>query len=114
MNNKMKKQIWKYPLAFQAGPGAAQWVVNEIAMPEDSQLLGMLVQGGVPVIYSMGVPEAKRKIRIVKIYGTGHDIDEPVLVTDRSGHPLGLDAFTYIGSFQVGWFVGHVFDYGWK
>lgn len=82
------KTIWK-------------WAVQEettIDMPVGAKVLTVQAQCGLPQLWALVDPDAKRETRTFTVYGTGHDMpDEPG---------------QYVGTFQQceGKFVFHVFE----
>lgn len=84
---KAIRVIWKFPLEIK----------DEIAieMPAYSVPVAVGVQDGKPMVWCMVEPEAERVMEVFYIHGTGHDFN----TLDR----------VYVGTFQLGAFVGHVF-----
>lgn len=80
--------IWKFPLNITD--------VQQITVPGGSEFLSVQVQRGIPCIWALvDSTQPKRQVEI-RIYGTGHPIDQ-----------IGQ----FIGTFQVqgGALVFHVF-----
>lgn len=82
------KKIWKYEL--YVGPDAVH------DMPAFSRILSVQMQDGKPVLWAEVNPREDRVTRKFRVYGTGQEID------DFGGH--------YVGTFQDGPFVGHVYE----
>lgn len=83
----MKACIWKYPVDLP---------VNEHAMPAGARFLALDVQGATPTMWWLLDPDAPATdVRTFVVVGTGHREVEP--------------GMHYVGTFQLGWFVGHVF-----
>lgn len=82
------KTIWKYKLLPD----------TPIHMPVGAQILDVQEQHGDICIWALVDPTSKTVPRLLKVYGTGHDI------TDDPGR--------YIGTFQLkdSGLVFHVFD----
>lgn len=80
--------IWKFPLQITD--------VQTIEVPTAGKLLSVQVQHQVPCIWALVDPKQPKELRKIRIYGTGHPIDQ-----------LGQ----FIGTFQVqaGALVFHVF-----
>ena len=82
------KAIWKFP-----------FTINDyvrIPMPAGAHVLCVGIQDKVPCIWALVEIEAEIANRIFRIYGTGHECNE--------------DRHNYIGTFQTGPFVWHMFD----
>lgn len=77
---------------YQLSDYANQTLVN---MPAGAEILRLAVQHSVPTIWARVIPDAERVTRTFQIFGTGHPI------------PPGSK---YIGTFDVGPFVWHVFE----
>lgn len=79
--------IYKYPLTS---------MFNRIEMPEGAKILTMQLQNGTPCIWALVEPNAPKTERIFEVLVTGIGFkDSPA---------------TYIGTYQFGGFVGHVFE----
>ncbi len=83
----MKKQIWKYKL---------DGVVNDIQIPMEAKVLTVQVQNEVPHIWVLVSPENEVETRKFMVVGTGHPFDDT--------------SMKYIGTFQDGPFVWHLFE----
>jgi len=86
----MEETIWKYDI-----------IVNDLIhlqMPEDAEILCIQVQNGNPCIWAKVNPENKMEKRSFLMFGTGHRITNPEIEKK------------YIGTFQLGSFVGHLFE----
>lgn len=79
--------IWKFPLA----------VTDEqvIMMPEFSKPLTVQMQGKTPTLWALVNPDRKMTPRNFYTFGTGH--------------PVSSSALAYIGTYQTGPLVFHVF-----
>ena len=81
------KKIYKYTLRISDE--------QEIEIPDDSEILSVQMQSGEPQIWVLVNPENYTMKRRFKIYGTGHDVE---------------DGLKFIGTFQSGPFVWHLFE----
>lgn len=81
-------RIYKYPLEITDE--------QEIEMPEAAKILTVQVQNNIPCIWARVNPEGRLIKYKVYMYGTGHEC--PYYTDDR-----------YIGTFQYGPLVFHVF-----
>jgi len=87
----MARRIFKYPLKVTDR--------QHIAMPLNTELLGVQVQHGQPVLYAIvNDARAKHNYEIITV-GTGQEL------------PAGLEADDYVGTYQLegGDLVFHVF-----
>ena len=82
------KVIYKFPL-----PGLDY---QEIPMPKDSKIMTVQMQNGTPCIWAVVDTEAPMEHKAFYVLGTGNPIEVP----------LGA----HVGTFQLGDFVGHVFE----
>ena len=78
------KQIWKYKLSESA-----------IEMPIDAEILSVQLQNDVPHIWAMVSPQNELEKRKFAIVGTGQSFDDTNM--------------KYIGTYQDGPFVWHLF-----
>lgn len=63
------RKIYKYPLEIEDR--------QEIAMPEGAKLLSVHMQGpNRPQLWALVNPIAQSHLRLVRCFGTGHEIDE--------------------------------------
>ena len=85
------KSIWKYPLLNAKDH-------QTIQMPVGAQILCLQTQRDVPYLWVLVSPENPRRDRFIRIFGTGHPVD------DHSGR------LKYIGTYQETAFVWHVFE----
>jgi hypothetical protein len=86
----MTTQIWKYTL---------NGMVNDIQMPMDAEILTVQLQDGQmfnACIWAKVKPENELEKRQFVVIGTGHSFDD-------TNHK-------YIGTYQEGFFVWHVFE----
>jgi hypothetical protein len=67
-----------------------------IKMPKGAKILAVAAQHDKPVIWAQCDPLAEQEIRKFRTLVTG--AVEP------------MDTWTYLGTFQIEWFVGHVFE----
>ncbi|MGH9522211.1 MAG: DUF7352 domain-containing protein [Terriglobales bacterium] len=84
------RTIWKYVVKVEDR--------FEIEMPRGAELLNVQVQHGIPVMWAVVVPGRQVEKRTFRIVGTGHILAQ----SDAE--------FDYLGTFQLGDFVGHVFE----
>jgi len=98
------KIVWKYPIEVTD--------LQEVEMPQGSRILSVQVQKKLavvgtgppksvydPCIWALVNTEERKMIRrLFRIYGTGKPVDEPV------------ESLNYVGTFQQGPFVWHVFE----
>jgi hypothetical protein len=84
----MIKTIWKFPLAVTQTQG--------ISMPRHAEILCVQAQGVGACIWARVDPTFDKEQRQIVIHGTGHEFEE---------YPN-----RYIGTFQSGAFVWHVFE----
>jgi len=85
------KSVWKFPLEITD--------VNVVIMPKGAKVLTVQMQNGTPTIWALvdiGVESVERRF---KLHGTGHNFND-----------YG-DYATYVGTFQDGPFVGHLFEF---
>jgi hypothetical protein len=85
------KQIWKYELEVTDD--------QYIPMPKGAKPLSVGVQGRAPVMWVEVDPEARQLNTHIRILSTG----EPIPETEQQA------AMKFVGTFQIGGFVGHVF-----
>ena len=87
--------IYKYPLK-----GLDNGDFVEIFMPQGARILAVQIQGiENPTIWAMvNTEEGKLVRRMLRVYGTGREIEER------------LEDLDYIGTVQTGPFVWHVFE----
>jgi hypothetical protein len=86
----MKETIWKYSLKIYG--------LNKLNVPKDSEVLCVQIQDANPCIWVKVNPGNKKECRSFIIFGTGFKID--ILDIEKK----------YIGTFQLGSFVGHLFE----
>jgi hypothetical protein len=79
--------IWKYPV-----PLADSFVLN---MPKDATPLHVDVQRGAPCLWALVDTSAPNEERTFRLVGTGGDVPRDTC---------------YVGTFQQGPFVWHVFE----
>lgn len=73
---------------------------QEILMPAESEVLPTVqIQNGKVVIWAKCTPSDKTKKVTIMTYGTGNPIPDEIT----------YKKLQYIGTYQNGWFVGHVF-----
>lgn len=83
--------IWKFELETQQ--------LHSIEMPEGGQVLTVQVQNEIPCIWVKVNPAKNKEVRIFEVYGTGRVIPSEEIY-DRK----------YIGTYQSGEFVWHLFE----
>jgi len=87
----MKITIWKFPLMV---------IDNQIIrMPKGAEILTVQTQNEEPCLWALVDVEAELEARFIDIFGTGH----PVFLFKRTNKK-------YIGTFQTGQLVFHVFE----
>ena len=84
------QRIFKYPLVVMD--------VQVVHMPAGAVILSVDVQRDVPCLWALVNPDAVTSLRRIRMYGTGHPVDDP------PGY--------FIGTIQLegGALVFHVFD----
>lgn len=86
----MKRTIWKYELNMSDE--------QVIEMPQGTEILSVQVQNGKPCLWAfINFPAREKETRVIEMYGTGH--------------PIHGEGRKFIDTFQLGEFVGHVFEY---
>jgi hypothetical protein len=80
------RTIYKYPV-----PGDM-----DIEMPEGARVLCVQVQNGIPMLWALVDPNAEFVTRRFRLMVTGATFSDKGL--------------SYIGTYQIDWFVGHVFE----
>lgn len=85
------KTIWKFPLAV-ASP-------YQMAMPKGAEVLTVQMQGDTACVWAAVDPNADDERRVFEVFGTGQTMHEDMGVERK-----------YIGTFQVGFYVWHVFE----
>lgn len=92
--------IWKHPMAL----GRAQ----RIDMPRGARILTVQLQDNTPTLWTLCDPEQPLESRVIITFGTGHTINLPPGCKEvATAHLFGL---AYIGTFQQGPYVWHVFE----
>lgn len=86
----MNKTIWKFPVN--------DLLDNQIGLPEGAEILDIQVQNDMPVMWALVNPEAPKKNLLFRVFATGEKMLSP-------------ERWKYVGTFQKGWFVGHVFEW---
>jgi hypothetical protein len=81
--------IYKYPLTANH--------IQYVNMPRGAKVLAVASQGSIPTIWAEVDPEAPMEIRSFCTCVTG-------------GEAPG-SAWKYIGTYQSGWFVGHLYEF---
>jgi hypothetical protein len=81
-------RIWKWPLKMNGH--------QDLNLPAGAQLLTLQLQGGNPTLWALCDTDAPLQPRRFAIYGTGQTLPEPV--------------GQYLGTFQAGMLVWHVFE----
>lgn len=87
----MPDTIWKFPFTV-----AGEF---EIVMPQLAQVLDVQMQGRTPCLWARLDPTMPNATRYFRIVGTGHDMPDSM--------EWNAD---YIGTFQDGPFVWHLFE----
>ena len=86
----MSKAIWKFPLHINAE--------QVIEMPAFSKVLAVQTQRDDAVMWALVDPSAVLESRKFVVAGTGNPLADEA------------ERWDYIGTFQLGWFVWHVFE----
>jgi hypothetical protein len=86
----MKYEIWKFPFVVADS--------FDVKMPERARILSVQLQGDTPCMWALVDPEAETETRHFKVYGTGQTVEIP----------WGTNC-QYLGTWQQGGFVGHLF-----
>lgn len=100
----MKKTIWKFEFAIDDN--------ILIEMPEGAEILSVQIQKGIPCIWALVNPLAKKTERQFELYGTGHEME----CNDLSiGHEMEFNENLerkFIETFQMinGNVVFHLFE----
>ncbi len=84
--------IWKYELAIKD--------IQKIEMPLVAEILTAQMQGDTLVLWALVNPESEKEYRTIEVIGTGNHIHSALTISR-----------IYISTFQIGSFVGHVFEY---
>jgi hypothetical protein len=86
------KTIWKFPLEITDS--------QAIEMPACAYILDVQVQQDQLCLWALVDPGKDKELRVIRIYGTGHDL------------PDACESFDYIGTAQQGGglLVWHVFE----
>lgn len=84
--------IWKFPLAVADR--------QRIQMPKGAKVLTVQRQGDQACLWAIVNEQAETETRVFDVYGTGNPMPD---LTDS-------ETRTYIGTFQVAFFVWHVFE----
>lgn len=90
----MSRTIWKFPLRIED--------TQSVGIPEGGRILTVQMQGYCPCLWALVDPYAPVTRRSIRIFGTGHEIND-------------AESLTYIGTFQMGdaplgSLVFHVFE----
>jgi len=88
----MKKVIWKFELETTDK--------QRIKIPLGAEILTIQTQDGVPCIWALVNPDNTNEDIFIEIFGTGHEIN----------YGMGADR-KYLGTYQLGSLVFHVFEY---
>lgn len=83
-------QIWKYDV-----PITGEF---SLPLPLGAKVLTVQVQAGDPVLWALVDPDMHRKARRFSVVGTGNPAEH-------------IRAARYVGTFQLGRFVWHVFEH---
>lgn len=68
----------------------------DISMPKNARVLCVQVQDGIPTLWALVDPNAEPVVRRFRVAVTGGLLE-----------PEGM---LYVGTYQIDWFVGHVFE----
>lgn len=83
------KTIFKYALANAATVGGA------LSVPDGAKPLCVQMQNNIPCLWMLVDSERPHVMRRFAVYGTGHELPQ--------------NPGEYVGTFQDGWLVFHVF-----
>lgn len=87
------KTVWKYSLPLQEAN-------TDVYMPKGAEVLrlGTQVSGGIegPYLWVLVNPE--------------HLVEPRTFITVGTGHAEVPEKAHYVGTYQISWFVGHVFE----
>ena len=88
----MKKVIWKFEFTIDDN--------ISMKMPEGTEILSVQIQKGIPCIWALVDPLAKKTERQFQLYGTGHEME------------FNENFEKFIGTFQMinGNVVFHLFE----
>lgn len=84
------KAIWKFPLAH-----ATPLSSHGVEMPAGARVVRFALVANVPTVWALVDDQAPREVRSFTAYGTGHEIP---------------DHAWYVGTWDAGPFVWHLFD----
>lgn len=87
----MKRTIWKFPFDVDDRVG--------IDMPKGAKLLAVQLQGDTPCLWAEVDPGAKKESRLFAVFGTGNQMPREMGYSD-----------VYVGTFQEGPFVWHLYE----
>ena len=87
------QQIWKYEVRGGA---------FEVYMPTFAKVITVQVQDGVPVLWAVVTPEQRD--------GSLTPTTLRRFVVIMTGEPFSAAGKAYVGTFQAGWLVGHVWE----
>ena len=94
--------VWKFLLPVIVGsPVAIGLGPFEIEMPRGASVLAVAMQENDPVLWALVDPKQPMEKRRFLLAGTGE-------------REIPAKGFLYVGTFQMRWFVGHVFqEWAW-
>ena len=84
------KTIWKYCVQVEDR--------FEVQMPKGAEVITVQMQGDVPCIWALVDPAQEMEPRRFRLAGTGHSL------------PDNINLFGYLGTFQPGALVFHLFE----
>lgn len=93
--------IFKYSIRLSGTAMAMpKHQVIGLTMPQKAHILTAQIQGDELVLWAEVNPKNEVEERVIEIIGTGGPISDLKPAQRR----------TYISTFQLGWFVGHIFE----
>ncbi len=90
--------VWKFLLPVKSDMFVASGLGPfELEMPRGASVLTVAIQDDKPTLWALVDPVQPMEKRQFLLAGTGK-------------HEIPAQGFLYVGTFQMGWFVGHVFQ----
>lgn len=94
-------KVYKFTLETGASIlGVPKHIEQTVRMPRGADILTAQMQGGELVIWAKVYPDHTLEDRVIETFGTGAEM--PALKPGQQR--------IYIGTFQMDWFVGHIFE----
>jgi hypothetical protein len=96
------KTIFKYVISISGTAMALpKYQEVKLTMPSRAEILTAQMQGDELVLWALVNPNIEHtEVRVIEIFATGSFMSELKPAQKRK----------YITTFQIGWFVGHVFE----